>query len=125
MSVYLRAQDTALRMLKQFGTEVKIIRAIEGDYDPVTGDSMPGGTQEFETVGILADYSLKESGLINLSGAVIQQQDKKITIAAKPLETSPMLTDQLQILGTRYTIANIKAVSPAGETIIYEIQGKS
>ena len=124
MSFYGNAQSTVLELLDQFGQQVIIKRDTGGSFDPVTGTNTPGTVEDYTATAILADYSLKESGIRNQPETLIQAGDKKVTVAAKGLDIVPRLKDRVVANGVEYAVHNIKEVNPAGTPVLYELQGR-
>ncbi len=122
---YQEMADTALELLVEFGQPVTLRRVTPGQIDPVEGSQTPDTVIEFPGTALLQDYNLIERGQSNRDGALIEQGDKKIILAASGLSQRPELQDLLiDTNGRIWLIANIKEKSPAGTPIIYELQGR-
>lgn len=94
------------------------------DYDPVTGTGPVAVPVTQSGQLILLDYTAAESGVINTSGSLVQQGDKKIMLAAKGLAWAPTMTTTIDAGGQVWTIVNIKSINPAGTPLLYEIHGR-
>ena len=124
---YDRMAATALRLIERFGLTATLSDTPEpnpDDYDPVTGTGpiIVPVTQSGQA--ILLDYTVQEAGIINASGSLVQQGDKKIMLAAKGLAWPPTLTTTILADGQTWTIVNVKSTNPAGTPLVYELHGR-
>ena len=121
---YDRMAATALRLIERFGLTATLSEVTPGEYDPVTGVETGGATLTQTGQLILLDYTVQEAGIINASGSLVQQGDKKIMLAAKGLEWPPTMTTTVLADGLTWTIINIKSTNPAGTPLVYELHGR-
>lgn len=121
---YDEMAEVALELIAEFGQAGTLTNVTEGEYDPVTGFGTDPVTLTQSGQLILLDYSAAESGVINASGSLIQQGDKKIMLAAKGLAWPPTITTTILAGGQAWSIANIKSTNPAGTPLLYEIHGR-
>lgn len=121
---YDRMAATALRLIAQFGQTATLTETTEGEYDPVTGIGTDPVTLTQSGQAILLDYTVQEAGIINASGSLVQQGDKKIMLAAKGLTWPPTLVTTILADGLTWTIVNIKSTNPAGTLLVYELHGR-
>lgn len=121
---YDRMAATALRLIERFGLTATLSEVTPGEYDPVTGVETGGANLTQTGQLILLDYTVQEAGIINASGSLVQQGDKKIMLAAKGLEWPPTMTTTVLADGLTWTIINIKSTNPAGTPLVYELHGR-
>lgn len=121
---YDRLAATALRLITQYGQTGVLKEVTPGEYDPVTGQGSE--PSEITQVGqlILLEYTSNEAGVINSTGSLVQEGDKKILVAAKGLEWKPTITTTLDVDGRTWTIVNVKETNPAGTPLVYELHGR-
>lgn len=121
---YDRMAATALRMIERFGLAATLSEVTPGEYDPVTGVETGGTTLTQTGQLILLEYTSAEAGIINASGSLVQQGDKKIMLAAKGLAWPPTTTTTILADGLTWTIVNVKSTNPAGTPLVYELHGR-
>ena len=121
---YDRMAATALRLIAQYGQTATLTEIIPGEYDPVTGNETGGVNRTQTGQLILLEYTSAEAGIINASGSLVQQGDKKIMLAAKGLSWAPTNTTTILADGLTWTIVNVKSTNPAGTPLVYELHGR-
>ena len=121
---YDRMAATALRLIAQYGQTATLTDVVAGEYDPITGVGTGGATLTQTGQLILLEYTSAEAGIINASGSLVQQGDKKIMLAAKGLEWAPTTTATILADGLTWIIVNIKSTNPAGTPLVYELHGR-
>ena len=121
---YDRMAATALRLIAQYGQAATLTEIIPGEYDPVTGNETGGVNLTQTGQLILLEYTSAEAGIINASGSLVQQGDKKIMLAAKGLAWPPRNTTTVLADGLNWTIVNVKSTNPAGTPLVYELHGR-
>ena len=124
MDFYTRMQSTANRMLKGRGQSVTISRQISGVYDPTTGQATVTTSVQTGT-GAIFDYGVQQAGIYSAPGSLIQVGDKQLLLsvisAMGGLLTAPEVNDTMTVGMTVYTIKQVKALSPAGTTVLFDI----
>jgi len=122
---YPRMQKTANRLLIGKGQTVTITHTVAGTYDPATGLVNNSLTTQTGT-GAILDYSVQQAGVFNAPGSLVRVGDKQLLLS--PLDTDgavltgPSVGDMVTVAaGTKYTITQIKEVSPAGTVVLYDI----
>ena len=121
---YDEMAEVALDLITEFGQVGALTSVTEGEYDPVTGVGTDPVTLTQSGQLILLDYTAAESGVINASGSLVQQGDKKILLAANGLTWVPTMITTIDAGGQAWTIVNIKSTNPAGTPLLYEIHGR-
>lgn len=117
MSFYQGIQETSSRLIKEYGAEITLSRTIKGTFDPVKGKSAGDTKKQFKCHAVLNNYEIK-----HVNETQIQLGDKQMTLAAKDLGTTPVMTDTITQGGTTYSIKNIQLLNPGGVDLIYELQ---
>ena len=119
---YARMQDTALRLIGQYGVTCQITsKGVQGGFDPITGaplDDLPPVTQTAQCV--LLDYSAEMKAMAD---SLIESGDKKILIAAKGV-TEPKLSDKITVGDKAYTVAEVTNLNPNTTPLVYEVRGR-
>jgi len=118
MDFYARMQATANKLLKGKGQKVTLTRQVSGAYDPVTGQATVTTTIQAGT-GVIFDYADK-----NIDGVLILSGDKQLLLSAVNSTgtalTAPLVNDTVTAGGMVRTITRIKALSPAGTTVLFD-----
>jgi hypothetical protein len=119
MDFYSRMQQTANKMLKGKGQAIVITRQVSGAYDPATGTATVTTTVQ-NGYGAIFDYSDK-----NVDGVLILSGDKQLLLSAVNSTgtalTAPEVNDTVTAGGVVRTITRIKALSPAGTTVLFDV----
>ena len=116
MSLYQNMADTAVNLLKQFGTQIVLNRTTGEEFDPVAGRVTPGTTEQLNTNGVLTSFT--KSTETELGGNIVAG-DMLLVLSA---EVEPLPTDKLLLNGEPWTIVRILPVNPAGTPLSYKIQ---
>ena len=100
-------------LLEEFGQPVTITTSVTGVYNPATGTA-PSSVTSHEGWAALFDYGARD-----VNGTLIQQGDKQLLLSPN-LIAPPKLDDVVTVSQVKYTIKNIKVVSPSGVPVLYE-----
>lgn len=111
---YASVAATATRLLTDDGQPMTLRRTIPGTYDPVTGTTTGGSTQDLPTTGVFTKISTTYA-LTNQ----VESGDRMVLIDGSQ---KPQMTDKLIVDGDVFTIINPQAVNPAGTAIAYKLQ---
>jgi hypothetical protein len=120
MNFYERIQATVNKMFKGKGQAITLTRQSAGTYDPATGTATV--TTSTQTGwGAVFDYGTKQ-----IDGTLIKAGDKQLLLsalnAAGTALTAPELNDTVTIGGVVYTLVQpLKTLSPAGTTVLFEV----
>lgn len=115
---YQGLQATASRLLEQFGKPMTLRIESGSVYDPDTQSNVPA-YQDYEVSGALLNYT----GRLNEAGTLVNTDDKKILLSVS--NAPEPTTGALVVDGsTVYTVQTVKALSPAGVNLLFEIQGR-
>lgn len=125
MTFYTRLQNTAQKLLKGKGQSLTLTKITAGTYNPATGGFTGAGTSTQTAYGAIFDYDLKQSGIYNVPGTLIQIGDKQLLLSAFKTSgaalTAPVAGDTItDSSGKAWTITQVKAVAPAGTVVMYE-----
>ncbi len=115
---YPGLQATASRLLTQFGKPMTLRIQSGATYDPVTQTNVPAYT-DYPVNGLVLNYS----GRTNESGTYVQTDDKKLLVS---VSDAPEPTTGAQVIdgASVYTVQAVKALSPAGVNLLFELQGR-
>ena len=119
---YTGLQATASRLLTPFGKPMTLRIQSGATYDPATQTNVPAYT-DYPVNGLVLNYGKERSGSVSESGTLVQTNDRKllISVSSAPIPTiGALVVDG----GDVYTVENIKALSPAGVNLLFELQGR-
>lgn len=108
----------AVKMLTKFGKAIAFQSIVEGSYDPATGDMAANTVTSSNVQALIKDYN----GIELMSG-VIQQGDRKVTIAASGA-TLPQPSDKIVIDSETYNIIAVKTIWSGELAALYELQAR-
>lgn len=119
---YNGLQQTASRLIKQFGKPMTLRIESGSVYDPVSQTNAPAYT-DYAVDGLVLNYGKERSGSVNEQGTLVQTDDRKLllSVANAPIPTVGALVADG---GDVYTVQNVKALSPAGINLLFELQGR-
>ena len=115
---YNGLQATASRLLTQFGKPMTLRIQSGSAYDPVTQTNVPAYT-DYPVTGLVLNYK----GRTNESGTYVQTDDKKLLLS---VSDAPEPTTGAQVIDGAdvYTVQAVKALSPTGINLLFELQGR-
>lgn len=96
---------------------VTLSRTTEGGYDEETGTVTPGGTETWTVRGMVEDI---DAGTL-LDNSVIRPGDRRATLLAHGLATTPTPGDHI-VAGGRDHLVKSVATDPAGATFVLIVQ---
>ncbi len=118
MSFYTKMRMTAYKLLKGKGQLMTLTRQSAGTYG-VSNATASISTSTQTVYGAVFPYADK-----NIDGTLIKAGDKQLLMAAINAAggalTPPVLNDTVTIDSVVYTITQVKPLSPAGITVIYD-----
>lgn len=114
---YAGLQQTASRLLAQFGKSMTLRIQTGAAYDHATQTNVPVYA-DYPVSGLVLNYS----GRTNESGTYVQTDDKKLLLS---VSNAPEPTTGAQVIdgADTYTVQAVKALSPAGINLLFELQG--
>jgi len=110
---YPATAATATRLLERFGAAATLKRQSGTAYDPATGTSTQTYTS-YATTAAVFDYAQKY-----IDGTLVKQGDQLAYCAPA---VTPEQGDRFTWNGVDYSVIAVKAVSPAGVPVLYEVQ---
>lgn len=115
---YSGLQSTASRLLTQFGKPMTLRIQTGSVYDPATQTNVPAYA-DYPVSGLVLNYK----GRMNESGTYVQTDDKKLLLS---VSDAPEPTTGAQVIDgvDVYTVQAVKALSPAGINLLFELQGR-
>lgn len=108
----------AVKMLAKFGKAIAFQSVAEGAYDPVTGDMAANTVTSSNVQALIKDYN----GIELMSG-LIQQGDRRVTIAAYGV-TLPQPSDKIVIDSETYNIIAVKSIWSGDLAVLYILQAR-
>ncbi len=112
---YAGLAATASRLLLSKGQSVTFTRISGGVKNPATGETTGQTTSNYTGNGAAFDYNSSE-----IDGETIQTGDIRLILEA--VATTPLIDDTCPIDSVGYRVMSVKATSPAGTPVIYELQ---
>lgn len=117
---YTEMAAVATEMLSEFGTELKLRSLHTGDeYDPVTGEVVPGGTPTDTPFRGVKMNPTEEYAQSMAQGAV---QGRDMLVMMEPTVREPEMDDSIVIDGEEWQIVNIRVEKPAEIPLYYLVQ---
>lgn len=119
---YTGLQSTATRLLTQFGKPMTLRIQTGSAYDPVTQTNVPTYA-DYAVTGLVLNYGREQSGSVSENGTLVQTNDRKLLLS---VSTAPLPTIGALVVdgADTYTVENVKALSPAGINLLFELQGR-
>lgn len=115
-----RFRKLAADRIAKYGVTVILTQKTPGAYDPATGAAAV--TSAAVTLpAMVEEYSLNSNAFVT---GLVQQGDKKFTMAASALSTAPRPGDTVTLYGDVYTVMNVRGLWSGEQTSVYEIQGR-
>lgn len=112
------ARKLSVNLLAKFGKAITFQSIVEGAYDPITGDTAANTVTSSSKKAVIKDYN----GIELMSG-VIQQGDRKVTIAASGA-TLPQPSDKIVIDSETYNIIAVKTIWSGELAALYQLQAR-
>lgn len=115
---YTGLQSTATRLLAKYGKPMVLDIQTGSAYDPVTQTNTPT-YEPYPVKGLVLSYK----GRTNEAGTYVQTDDKKLLLS---VSNAPEPTTGAQVIDGAdvYTMQAVKALSPAGVNLLFELQGR-
>ena len=115
---YNGLQSTATRLLAQFGKPLTLRIQTGAAYNPDTQTNVPTYA-DHAVSGVIGNYQ----GRVTESGTLVQTDDKKILVS---VGAAPEPTTGAQVVdgSTVFVVQSVKALSPAGTNLLFELQGR-
>jgi len=119
---YQKLQEKALTLLTQHGRAITVRKIEKGEYNSET-DTYSKTITEYNTYGVIENYSYKEISVVNNAG-MIKIGDKKLILGVN--SSLPELTGEIDwnviIDNEIWDVLEIKPLKPALIVVLYEIQ---
>ena len=113
------AQQTAAKLLGEFGADVVLSHISVGDYDPATGSLAT-------TIGCETVKSAPPRQVLGeeIAEGLCRSGDMAFKIAAVGLSSAPMVNDTIAFSGRVYTIVGVKTVYGGALAAVYDCYGR-
>ena len=116
MTFYGDMANVVTDLLGEFGANVLLIREIDEEIDPVTGDILVEAEEvEYTLKGIMKKYP---ENLID--GSRITVSDRQLMLETSVIE--PLMTDKITINDQNWPIMEIESINPAGTALLYTLR---
>ena len=106
--------NVADKVISKFGGDVTIRFVAAGDYDTSDGTVAETNTDS-EVKGILEDVVSREAN------ELVQAGDKRLTVAAKDLDSAPGTKDKVVISTVVHQIISVETTEQENTAITYEL----
>ncbi|WP_148716488.1 hypothetical protein [Chitinolyticbacter meiyuanensis] len=117
---YAAIRDQAVvNALLDAGLTLTLRHEVTGDYDPDTG-SAPTTQTDYQLLGVVLNYSPKDSGTGTNPNTLIEAGDHKVLIEATGPVPAPTEWS-VQIDGEWWRVLNVKTLAPAGVAVLHEL----
>jgi hypothetical protein len=117
---YASLATTAAELIAEFGQSLSIRAAASGGtYDPVTGETTPGGP-DVETAFNGVPLNITEEYATEVGTQNIRVRDQ--LVYAEPGMPRPTMSDLVQIGTEWWQIVNIVEIAPGGLPLLYILQ---
>lgn len=114
MGLALSLRKAASKLVGKLGGDVTIRAVTVGDYDANTGTAS-------ETVSDTVVKGFVENVNAREVNDLVKAGDRRLTIAAADLASTPSTSDKVVISGVVYQIVNIETIEQDNQAITYEI----
>tara|TARA_R100000900_G_scaffold137086_1_gene115388 strand:- start:168 stop:524 length:357 start_codon:yes stop_codon:yes gene_type:complete len=114
MSIATSLVNVADKVISKFGGDVTIRFVAAGAYNTTAGTVAETNTDS-EVKGILEDVVNKEAN------ELVQAGDKRLTVAAKDLDSAPETKDKVLISTVVHQIINVETTEQDNTAITYEL----
>jgi hypothetical protein len=114
---YVETREDADALIAEFGQAIQLGRQVATGvaWDPATS------TQTFNTNGVVLEFDRRQ-----MNGTTILDTDKRVLVAAGPLDGQGIATiappDALVIDGVAVPVINVKILKPAGVVVLFDCQ---
>lgn len=112
MALASSLQKVAKKVIGKFGGAVTLQFVTTAAYDPATGTASESTTTA-TVKGVLEDVNARE---VN---GLIRGDDKKLTIAASSINSTPSVDDKIVISGTTHQIIQVETIEQDNTAIVY------
>lgn len=107
-------RKAAAKLTSKFGGDVTLRTVTPGVYNPTTGTASE--TESDVTIkGVLEDVNAREVG------DLIQAGDRRLTIAAADVGSTPTTSDRVIISGVTYQVIRLTTIEQDNQPITYEL----
>lgn len=123
MSLAIKFQDTATRLLSKFDERISGINSIQLEqtpviFNPVTGEDELGTPVIIDLVGVVVKFDRRFTNGANARGNTIQTGDKLLKITA---DIEPLMGDKILMDGLKYSIVDISPTRYTDLDILFTI----
>jgi len=95
---------------------ITLSRTSGDEYDPETGSVVPGATKSFKCKGLVEDW-----GAYYLASQLVQAGDRKVSILAATLKTTPVPGDSVTAEGNTWTVIAVSS-DPAKAVWVLQVR---
>lgn len=121
MTMYVRAQASANRMLAKYGQLILVTRVTPGEYDPETstnGESTTT-TQTLNIAVLPASQGTVEAFDIKFEKGTLISSNIRSLIISAVADFAPMPGDMVTFEGSDWTLIGVTPLNPGGTAVLY------
>lgn len=111
-----RLRPMAATLITRAGKSMTLRRVTGSSYDPGTG-AVVETTSDTVLTGVIEEYEAER-----IDGGLIQQGDRKISLAAEPIAAEPAPGDVLLIDGVEHLVITVSATYSGEQPALYRLQ---
>lgn len=117
---YAEMAATATEMIAEFGTTLILRSLADGEtYDPVTGETVPGG-DPIDTPFKGVKMNPTEEYALSMNQGTVQARD--MLVLMEPTVRVPEMDDSIVIDGEEWQVVNIRVEKPADVPLYFLVQ---
>lgn len=126
MSLTVKFQNTAIRLLSKFDERVLGVDSIQLEqtpvsFNPITGEDEPGTPVITDLIGVVVKFGIFFTNDANANGNTVETGDQLLKITAT---TEPLMGDKILLDGLKYSIVSISLSRYTNQTILYTVHLK-
>lgn len=126
MSLTVKFQNTAIRLLSKFDERVPGVDSIQLEqtlvsFNPITGEDEPGTPVITDLIGVVVKFGIFFTNDANANGNTVETGDQLLKITAT---TEPLMGDKILLDGLKYSIVSISLSRYTNQTILYTVHLK-
>ena len=111
-----RLRPMAATLINRAGKPMTLRRVTGSSYDPATGTVIET-TSDTALKGVIEDYAVER-----ITGGLIQQGDRQISLAAEPIAAEPAPGDTVLIDGEEHLVISVSATYSGEDPAFYRLQ---
>jgi len=117
---YEQKRDVTVKnSLAKYGVAMTLIVPPAGTFDDETGSFTPGTDQTYAVQGLVGTYRKTRK-----ADTAVQAKSRYIYLSPSGMAVEPAVGNKLLISGVEYEILSVESISPAGITVLYQLEAQ-